>query len=152
MIQALRDELTGDPLERAYASMTDAEVLASLLAVNRSRSRRVSSLEMLLWGGANGRLARVRKAAQKQPPYDSLPDEVWSAAIVADAMVTRQDAGFDPRQAEHLSLVDGLVAAQVLTADDKTALLALATEPCSRADELGLVGLGIGHIAEARAV
>lgn len=148
---ALVAELRDDPLGAGYAAMTDAQRMAALTAKTRSRPRRLSSLDLLLWGGADGRLARVRKAAQKAPPYDGLPDAAHAVAIVADALVTRQDAGFDPSLPSHLAMVDALVAAQVLTAGDRTALLALASEPCSRADELGLAGLGMGHLASARA-
>lgn len=147
---ALVAELTGDPLGVGYASMSDAERLASLTAPTRSRPRRLASIEMFVWGGQAGRAARVRKAAMMLPPYDSLPDEALAPAIIADAILSRDDAGFDPADPEHVGMIDALVTASVLTAGDKDALMARASEPCSRADELGLANLGRGHMATAR--
>ena len=39
MSQALKDELTNDPLTRGYSGMTDQEVVDSLYTINRTRNR-----------------------------------------------------------------------------------------------------------------
>ena len=56
----------------------------------------------------------------------------------------------DPRDNRWVALVDGLVAGAVLTAADKAALIAEATVPRSRAEELGIPRVKPGHVAEAR--
>lgn len=147
---ALVPEIRDDPASMGYEGKTDAERLALLTAKARTRQRRVPSLELLAWGGQDGRLSKVRKAAQGLPPFDSLGDELRSAAIAAEALITRADAGFDPRVAEHAAVVGAMVAASVFTPGDRDSLLAVAVEPCSRADELGLAGLGLGHLESAR--
>lgn len=143
-------ELQSDPLARGYPGTSDAQRLASLTSPDRTRSRRVGSLELLVWGGLGGRLAKVRRAANALDPYQSIGIPGQSAAIAADAMMSRPDSGFDRSSAAQVAIVDALVASGVLSAEDKASLLALAVEPCSRADELGLSGLDAGHLVSAR--
>lgn len=144
--ETLAPELRDDPQSMGYAGKTDEQRLALLTGKTRSRPRRVGSLELLLWGGANGRLAKIRRASGDA----NLPDSLRAAAIAADTIAARPDAGFDGSDDRHLALVAGLVAGGILTAEDQADLLELATEPCSRAEELGLDGLGVGHLASAR--
>lgn len=147
---ALVSELRTDPLKRDYAAMSDDQRFDSLTTVNRKRLRRVSSLDLLLWGGSNGRLARVSRAAQKGGEYANLSDEMHSAATVANAMIVRSDAGFDPRIPAHMQLIGALQLIGVLKQEDVDSLMQLAQEDCSRASELGMDGLGIGHLTTAR--
>ena len=71
-------------------------------------------------------------------------------AIAAAAMMNRPDSGFDPSVLAQVMIVDTLVTGGVLSSADKTSLLGLAVRPCSRAEELGLNELGLGHVASAR--
>ena len=151
-IPALRDELITDPLSRGYAAMTDAQVAASLKVKNRTKHRRVPSSEVLKWSGANGRASRIRKAANGVSPFDSLPDEIRSVAIVADVLVNRGDISFDSQDLGHVAMSQALILGSVLSQEDVNALLSLSTEPCSREDELGLGSVGDGHVKSAREI
>ena len=72
-----------------------------------------------------------------------ITDATRSIARAAWRMVDRDSTQFDPNDAEQEGLVDALVAAGVLSADDKTALWDRAGELISRADELRRAGASI---------
>lgn len=139
-------ELRDDPAGLGYAGTTDAQRLALLTGATRTRPApmRLGVFNQFLM--ARGLLKAVR-AGQDHA-------DATVASVCIGLMLQFQgnaDRSIDPTDPATLGLVDVLVAAGVASAADKAAFLAAAVEPCSRADQLGLASLGLGHMASARA-
>jgi hypothetical protein len=152
-IEKLADEIRLDPVGRGYASMSNAEILASLRAKDRTFKSPITSTELLAWGSAEGRLARIKRVAEMaNPGGNPAVDALQAAGIGAWLMVHRDAPSLDLNLQDRNDLLDGLIAGGVLTADDKTALEALATTNGSRAEELFGEGVELfsGHITYAQ--
>lgn len=123
-------ELASDPLTRGYAGMTDAQRLASLLASNRPTER-----------------------------------DIVPAHEVIEAMVPTEWAALTAQEKQRISTLisagqvnlkgpntrASLAAAFGAGTATRANLVALQAGPAqSRAQELGLLGLGLGHLASAR--
>ncbi len=142
--QALRDELALP----AYEGLTDQQAANLLNAKTVSQTQPISSAELLAWSGAGGRFQRIADAADNT----ALPGEVRSLAHVARELIRRDGTSLDLSLPDRVGLLDGLVAASILTADDKTSLEELAVgEPISRATELGIRTVKTGYVQKARA-
>ncbi len=141
----LTPEVTTDPLARGYAGMSDQQVADSLNAVDRPTTGVISSRALLAWSGLSQRLDNI-DGAQNNPNQD-----VRTIAKVALKLIDRSDTELDMADANHLAMVDALVADGVLSAADKTELLAMAGGLQSRAAELGLTSVSAGNITSARA-
>lgn len=144
-LKTLKAEVTNDPLGRGYSSMTDAEVAASLNTGDRTFNRKIGSRELMTWAAQNSRWANVDDAADNK----ALPNSVRSIAMASRKLLDRQDAELD--MSTHSPMIDALVAAGILTAGDKTELLALSTKAGSRAEELGLDEVFESHVTYVRA-
>ena len=145
-IDKLKTELLGGhPDTGPYDG--DAELAAvQLNVVNRSYYESVGSAELLAWSGENQRLKSIQAAATA---HDS--DDVMNIARVVDVMISRDGTSFDANLSDRIAMLDALVAGDVLSAEDKTSLLALASRVQSRAVELGIGGkVKTGHVLEAR--
>lgn len=138
----LRNELATDPLGRGYAGMNEAEKIASLNAVNRTRLRPLDSRELLAWSGAGGRYDKIASACVNT----GLPGTVRSIARAAERLICREDTSLDLNDAGRVAMVDALVATRILDAGDKASLVAMATQAVSRAAELGYTEVGIGWL------
>lgn len=147
----LQSELENDPQSLGYTG-DDVADAALLNATNRTTYQALGSRALLAWGAAGARLSKINDAANRVSPFDSLPASARSVAMAADRMLSRADTELDLANAGHVALVDALVASQVLTANDKAELLAMATVARSRADELGLGKVGPHHLAQARSI
>ena len=144
-IALLKEELDSDPLGRGYSSMTNDEAAASLNSVDRTRSEIITSAELLAWSASSGRLDKLKHA------WDSGADETArSLAGAAYLMVTRDGTYLDLALPDRIQLLDGLVAYGILTSGDKDELVAKATVPCSRAEEIGIGSVRAGDIIQAR--
>ena len=129
-IENLTSELDNDPLVRGYPSMSDGRATNDMNSVYRTMSRPVNSRRLLEWGAAEGR-------AKKLSDGRSNPDPILAAiSITALALMERPDAELDPTNPAHVAAINALVAGSILSTGDRDALLALATVPGSRADEL----------------
>lgn len=143
--EILIPELRDDPLARGYAGMTDAERLASLTAPTRSKlgTMRLGVFNQFLMGA--GLLKGIRAGQDHADPT--------IASICIGLMLQFQgnaDRQVDPSDPDTIAMIDALIAAGIVINAHKTAFLAACSVPCSRADELGLSNLGIGHMASAR--
>jgi len=152
----LREELTTDPLERGYAAMSDAEAAADLNSEHRTRTVHISSAALLTWagGGANdttGVRSRYERIEANADESEQSSRAVRGACKAAVKMVERSDTYLDFANASHAAMVDGLVAGQVLTSDEKDELVAMGTETISRATELGIGRVLEGYVTKARA-
>lgn len=146
-LAALQAELTtGHPDTGAYDA-DNAFAAAQLNAVNRTRLRAVSMTELREWAAVGARAFKIQAGIANV----GLTDQQRSLCIIADKLLGTDDGELDPSNSEHVALINELVDASVLDAADKTALIAKATDDVSRAVELGLGVVKVGHVEQARA-
>ncbi|MBX9607274.1 MAG: hypothetical protein K2Y51_13700 [Gammaproteobacteria bacterium] len=131
--------------EPANAKRTDDEVL-TWACEDVDKLVPLDSRKLLRWGGAGGRLARLEDAAANT----ELPVEVRAVARAAVLVVSREDTTLELDDPNHEALVDALVLAGVLTAADKSELIAMATKRVPRYEAAGLNRPLLGDIKAAR--
>lgn len=148
-LATLKSELEDDP-QSLGCTGDDVADAALLNAANRTTYQALGSRALLAWGAAGARLSKINDAANRVSPFDAIPAAARSVAMAADRMLSRSDTELDLANPAHVALVNALVASGVLTANDKTELLAMATVLRSRAEELGLGKVGPHHVTEAR--
>ncbi len=151
-LQDLKDELTLDPLARNYAGMSDVEAADSLNAPNRTKLSPVVSSELLAWsgGGAVNGSVKCRYERIQDAAAASADNTVRGACIAAMGMIERSDTSLDLSKSDRMAMLDALVAGGVLTAAEKTEIVALGTVVASRADELGLGNVTPSLVADAK--
>lgn len=144
-MNTLADEITNDPLSRGYAGMTDEQVAESLNAANISINATVTKAKLLQWAGANQRIVKLKGGLAS--PNDDV-ENICEAALrlLSAADVTTFDTG----DSANTAFLDALVAARVLEDADKTSLLELGEKTISRAEQLGIGTVRVGHVGEAR--
>ncbi len=129
---ALATELAGThPVTGAYDA-DDAIAAGQLNAVNRTRLRPLSMMELREWAGLSGRGFAIYSAIADT----GLTNQQRNVAYVADKLLGTDDGNLDPGNALHVGMVDVLVSASIISAADKTALVTKATDNVSRAEEL----------------
>jgi len=150
-IDTLSTELAaGHPDTGAYDA--DARTAAEQInAKNRGRLDPIGSAELLAWsaGASDGddpRLLKIETAAEVH-----VSKQVHALAKAALKTIERDETELDLTLPDRMALVDGLVAGGVLSAADKTSLIATSTTAISRAEELELPVIKPGHVIEARA-
>jgi hypothetical protein len=141
----LSEELASDPLGRGYSSLTDSAIVDDLNSVYREKNVVITSAELLAWSASSGRLASLKAAIS-----GGIDDNAKSLAEAAYLMITRDETSLDLSLSDRVQMLDGLVAYGILTAGDKAELVAKSTEPCSRAEELGLGRVRTGTVSRAR--
>jgi len=139
--QKLWDLIKGPP----FCDLDAAECAAACRAKTVKRLRPLSSAQLLAWAGQAGRLARIEQAAE------SRSDQLKSIAKAALKLIDRDGTRLDLNLPDRAGMVDALVAAGVLTAEEKADLCALATERISPAEAAGLAEVYKGHVTKARA-
>ena len=129
MTSILRDELSVDPLGRGYAGFSDQQAADDLNTVYRSRMVESIASELIV-------------AALDPPDYTALSaaNERAFWGIVGASFVRVSDTEV---QAFFLALFPG-------GSGTRTNLIALANESISRAEELGLRTVKLGHVEGAR--
>lgn len=144
--QILTPELRDDPENIGYAGMSDDAAAAALNL--RTRTRTVTTFatwrKMLADLGPTVTAtvkAKVEAAAEANP----------AVALALDMLSEYGDGGgLDIGHANTRAVIDSLAAGGVLTLDESTAIKAMAEQPCSRADELGLPAIDAAHVQSAR--
>ena len=144
-IALLKSEIDSDPLGRGYSGMDDTAVAVDLNTAYRTKKEPISSAELLAWSASDARLQKIKNAAE-----NGATDDLKSLAQAAYLIVTRDGTTLDLNLADRLAMLDSLVAAGVLTADDRTSLDALATVSISRAEELAIGRVRAGDVIQAR--
>ena len=144
-IAILKSEIDGDPLGRGYSGMDDAAVAVDINTDYRTKKEPISSAELLAWSASDSRLQNIKNAAE-----NGATDDLKSLAQAAYLIVTRDGTTLDLNLADRVAMLDSLVAAGVLTADDRTSLDALATVSISRAEELAIGKVRAGDVIQAR--
>ena len=144
-IAILKSEIDSDPLGRGYSGMDDTAVAVDVNTAYRTKKEPISSAELLAWSASDARLQNIKNAAE-----NGATDDLKSLAQAAYLIVTRDGTTLDLNLADRLAMLDSLVAAGVLTADDRTSLDALATVSISRAEELAIGRVRAGDVIQAR--
>ena len=132
MLQALKTELTTDPLGRGYAGMTNTQVVTSLRTANRTVERRSVSGSQI---------------------YNAIVPSEFSALLATQQQLVRDVFGLgdtiDVRTGTNVRAV--MLAAFGAGTTTRANLIALVQETVSRAAELGLGDVREGDVARARA-
>jgi hypothetical protein len=143
-IDKLKTELVTDPESMGYAALSDADASVALNIANRDYTVPLNSRTSLSWAMRTGRLADIETATTAGTPA------IQSIALGVKHLLGRSDTEIDMSDSDHVAMIDGLVAGGVLDAANKAELVTMATSQRSRADELGLGQVRVGHVQEAR--
>ena len=125
--------------------MDDAAVAVDINSTYRSKKEPISSAELLAWSASDGRLQSIKNAAE-----NGATDDLKSLSQAAYLIVTRDGTTLDLNLADRVAMLDSLVAAGVLSSDDRTSLETLATVSISRAEELAIGQVRAGDVMQAR--
>jgi precorrin-4 methylase len=141
----LRAELLTDPVAMGYAGKTDQQCLDLLTAKTRSRQRQLTTTDLLEWAGSLQRFLKIKNAAAV-----TTDSQTKNLAAILQTLLQSPGVALDVNRASSLALIDGLVSGAVLTAADKTALIAAATENIDRFTELGIPEYQLADVTRAR--
>jgi hypothetical protein len=114
-----------DEIESRELSWNDsnAALAAALNAVTQAGpSRLLTSAQLMNWAVKRGVFPKVQAALKNSET--SAP--VLRVAEIAEVMVNNADKSFDANDADHLAMIDSMIATGLATAEDKAALLAYA--------------------------
>lgn len=125
----LRQELLNDPLQIGYAGLSVDDKAEALNRKNRTVQIRISREQLLRWSAATSALKKLRLEVANGTNGKQ-------AAAEAALMMLSSGIEYLNLDAEIRSLIDLLVAGNVLTASDRTALYQRASETVSRCEEL----------------
>ena len=143
-IDKLKTELVTDPESMGYAALSDADAAGAINLANRDYTIPLNSRTSLSWAMRTGRLADIETATTAGTPA------IQSIALGVKHLLGRSDTEIDMSDSDHVAMIDGLVAGGVLDAANKAELVTMATSQRSRADELSLGQVRVGHVQEAR--
>ena len=144
-IAKLKSELVTDPESMGYAALSDADASVALNIANRDYTVPLNSRTALEWAMRTGRLADIEAASTTTGT-----PAIQAIAIGVKHLLSRADTEIDMSDPDHVAMIDGLVAGGVLDAANKAELVTMATSQRSRADELSLGQVRVGHVQEAR--
>lgn len=130
----LTEEIANDPLGIGYATMTAGELEGALNAKTRTRL-----VEMRIGFGA---IMSALGASAGAALLDTIEVAAVSNSPVKWAMRLLAADNLDIGNLETRAQIDALAAAGVMTEAQATTLKALAEQPCSRAEELGVSAIG----------
>lgn len=153
--QQVRAELNADPLGLGYAPLVaagnDAGTAALMNATTTGRTRlapmRMSVFTQFLM--SRSLLRKVRDAEANAALPAAVRDVCYGLLLLIQGASDRE---VDPTDAATVAMIDGLVAAGVVSSADKAAWLTACTVPCSRAVELWEAGAAVTAqlVGEAR--
>ncbi len=151
--QLLKKEIETDPLGRGYSAMTPEQLAADLNTHYRQRLVPLSSAELLAWaaGGADdtkGRKCRYERIEDAASQHAK--SAIRGIAKAAIKLIERDNTVLDLNLDDRKAMVAALVAAGVLTTEEENELHAKATQPISRAEELGLPAVFPAHVRRIR--
>ena len=145
-LEAIRSELESDPLGRGYSAMTAQQAADDLNAGTRQITVPIPVPEIRRYLFVNNKWLSIKKGT------DTTAEMARDALSMFDAFrVTESDVA-----ATVNNLLDALISAGYITAEDKAAVQAMGVRVQSRAKELGILGrspeIGPAHIEQARAL
>ena len=139
----IKDKLDSDA---TLAAKSDSEVASDLNAATIDVVGAVSQTDLLVWMAAGDKLKNVKAAAADSN------NAVYAPCNIALILIEPSAPELDLSKADRVALVDALVAAGIFTADDKTALTALATTKKSWAQTNGMGNVRAGWVTYARSL
>lgn len=148
--QALKSELTTDPVSVGYTTMSDAQILASLNAetIEISIDVPIGTLEGML--RLNGIVSKLEAYGTTAGQSDALTAARELTGLVGSSNV-RTVTMSDPTVAAKIeNYLIALVAASQLSDDDQAAILSLAQGKTSRAVQLFGRAVDYGDLQTAR--
>ena len=152
-ISLLRNEITTDPLARNYAAMSDGQVAESLNIRNRSASKSISAQTLHAWFVFNGKWPAIESTAAGTVVSGGLTDNQKLAAQ-SFIEICHYFADLDMRDPQYSSgitfVLDQFVLRGIITAAQRTAIIALGTGMISRAEELAIGYVDHTAVAVAR--
>ena len=144
-IAKLKTELVTDPESMGYAALSDADAAGAINLANRDYTVPLDSRTALEWAMRTGRLADIETASTTTGT-----PAIQAIAIGVQHLLSRADTEIDMDNPDHVAMVDGLVAGGVIDAGNKAELVTMSTSQRSRADELSLGQVRVGHVEKAR--
>lgn len=139
-MSVLSDEITSDPAGKGYAAFLPDQpghVVDLLNAKTETVTGLISRSDLTTWAAATGMRAVIEdKSLDAQSPLRA------SALAILDVLKGSSE-GIDLSKSSNMDILNGWEAAGVLSAIDKASMLALAQQPASRAELLG-----VGHVTE----
>jgi enamine deaminase RidA (YjgF/YER057c/UK114 family) len=131
-IAELKNAVLADAQAKAFADAgNDTAAAGRINTVTPGPLRPIKSDELLFWSGQGAvnpgtkcRLERIREAASGAS--QNANPVIRGAALVLAQLIMRDDVPLDPKNATHLAMINALVTASVLSAQDRTDLQAIA--------------------------
>ena len=151
-INLLRTEITIDPLGRGYASLGDGAVASSLNTPNRPANKSISAQTLHAWFVFNGKWPTIEATAAGTVGVGGL---TASQKLAAQSFIEicHYFGDLDMKDPQYsngiLFVLDQFVERTIITAAQRTAVIALGSGMVSRAEELA-IGY-VDHIAVADA-
>lgn len=142
----LKDEITNDPLGRGYTGMSNVAVVVDLNTVYRPKLGSLTMSQVREWAGVNARGFNIMSGISNT----ALSDQQRNVCYIADKFIGTDAGELDPANNLHVGMIQELVAAGIITSADKNALVTKATINISRATELGLDRVRVGHVQDVR--
>jgi len=143
-IAKLKTELVTDPESMGYAALSDADAAVAINLADRDYTIPLNSRTSLSWAMRTERLADIETATTTGAKA------IQAIALGVKHLLSRADTEIDMSDPDHVAMIDGLVAGGVLDAGNKAELVAMATSQRSRADEIELGKVRVGHVEKAR--
>lgn len=132
-IDTLRTELRTDPAQLGYNLADPSQIERLINAPTRSSIGVVSVERFQAWCASTGMRAKIEDAAA------TTNDPLRSVALtLLDVLGGGAPGGINLAYPGNLDMLNAWVAMSRLSAAQRDALVAMATRPCSRAQELGL--------------
>jgi hypothetical protein len=145
---ALKAEIQTDPLLRGYSAFmpNDPQRVADLMnAPNYTALKSISAKKALAWA-ANGPYSAVIDASNNA----SHPCRA-SCLVVRDTLTAGLDVGMDDPAIQNLFRAWLTVTPPIITQAQYDALIAIATQPASRAEVLGLGAVTARNVVDSGA-
>lgn len=152
-LQSLRAEIDTDPTARGYAGKTDAEVetLINAKAIDSDIDAYTSEICLVL--NKRDKMGPIAAAATGVIGAPSMAKATAAAALMCFLLHVPVIPGADNAAANALRRrLDDLLTEGLLTAADKTAVMAIVVKKISRAEQLGWGYVYASDIAAARAL
>lgn len=151
-VAALQYELTADPLGRGYASMTDAQIAASLNTINLMEIASVPIADVEAYLLSDGTLIRLESWLTANPTPGPLYTAVAALLRVIDSTrLAMFDISSPAAYQGFQQQLQALVTASLLTSQQSTDLLNMTVTNVSRAQQIGWApGIGVSDIDSAR--
>lgn len=146
-LNILRDELNTDTLVRGYSGMSDEQVVTDIMTLYRTKKSPVNMTELREWAAIDERAININAAITT-----GSTQQIKNVALVADKLLGASEGNLNPGNQAHIDLITVLVDGSVITAADRTALITKSTSNISRAEELGLGKVQLGHVILARMI